>query len=181
MTKTLSGPDWCSKYPTSKLLTDLLPAFHAKVDPFITALINAGAKVHIAATYRPVERAFLMHYAWMIGHAGMDPVAVPAMKGLDIEWVHPDIAASKAAALAMVQGYGMAYVAALVSRHTQRRAIDMSISWENELVIKDAAGKDHTITSLPRTGMNPDLWTVGASFGVIKLRTDPPHWSDDGH
>jgi hypothetical protein len=40
------------------------------------------------------------------------------------------------------------------------------------------------IASLPRTGMNPDLKTVGASYGVIKFvggASDMPHWSADGH
>ncbi len=27
---------------------------------------------------------------------------------------------------------------------------------------------------------NSDLYSVGASYGVIKLISDPPHWSDDG-
>ena len=28
---------------------------------------------------------------------------------------------------------------------------------------------------------NPALIEAGKSFGVIKLVSDPPHWSDDGH
>ena len=26
-----------------------------------------------------------------------------------------------------------------------------------------------------------DLYPVGASYGVHKLESDPPHWSADGH
>ena len=46
------------------------------------------------------------------------------------------------------------------------------------------AGKPVKIASLARTGMNPDLKTVGASYGVIKFvggASDIPHWSIDGH
>jgi hypothetical protein len=39
----------------------------------------------------------------------------------------------------------------------------------------------HGIASGPRDGSNPELIKVGATFGVMKLVSDPPHWSDDGH
>jgi hypothetical protein len=39
----------------------------------------------------------------------------------------------------------------------------------------------HSITGGPRDGSNPELIKVGATFGVMKLVSDPPHWSDDGH
>jgi hypothetical protein len=57
----------------------------------------------------------------------------------------------------------------------------MTISWGGTLNIRDFNGKVHAIASGPRNGSNPDLIAVGATFGVIKLVTDPPHWSDDGH
>jgi hypothetical protein len=81
----------------------------------------------------------------------------------------------------MVQGYGIAFKPALNSRHTEAHAIDMSISWVGDLVIAKADGTSVTITSAPRDGNNASLHQVGASFGVIKLATDPPHWSIDGH
>jgi hypothetical protein len=58
----------------------------------------------------------------------------------------------------------------------------MNISWIGDLVIADGNGQQQTITSLPRTGAgNSDLHGIGATYGVNKLATDPPHWSDDGH
>ena len=33
----------------------------------------------------------------------------------------------------------------------------------------------------PRSGANKQLQAVGAGYGVIKLKSDPPHWSSDGH
>jgi hypothetical protein len=46
----------------------------------------------------------------------------------------------------------------------------------------DASKVVVTISSTPRTGaFNTDLHQVGASYGVVKLVTDHPHWSADGH
>jgi hypothetical protein len=100
-----------------------------------------------------------MHWCCLIADSGQDPAAVPAMAGVEIDWTHDgDVVAARTAARAMKAAYGIAYPAALVSRHTQRRAIDM------------------TIHNAP-----DDVVALGASFGVHKLLTDPPHWSDDGH
>lgn len=49
------------------------------------------------------------------------------------------------------------------------------------LTVRNASGSPLEITDLPRSGANPHLQLVGASYGVIKLATDPPHWSSDGH
>jgi hypothetical protein len=58
----------------------------------------------------------------------------------------------------------------------------MSISWSGTLAIKDANGRTVSIRSEPRTGAgNRDLHRVGRSYGAIKLVSDPPHWSDNGH
>jgi hypothetical protein len=111
---------------------------------------------------------------------------VPPRPGVDIVWLHttapgqPDLARSKAAAEAMVNGYGIVFKPALTSRHTEGRAIDMTISWSGSLTIAGADGSSSTIVSTPRNGSNPELQAVGRSYGVIKLRTDPPHWSSDG-
>src|SRR5207237_1040409 len=131
------------------------------------ALRLAGANVQINATYRPPERAYLMHYAYQIGHLGMDPRMVPPMAGVAIAWLHrtvngaPDLAASRQAAGAMVAGYGIAFPPALVSRHTQRRGIDMDIGWNGDLTLANARGQAVTIDTEPRTGMNPRLHAVG--------------------
>ena len=81
----------------------------------------------------------------------------------------------------MMARYQIKFPAALVSRHTQRRAIDMTIRWKEVLRITDFNGVAHAIDSGLRTGSNRQLIEVGATFGVIKLASDPPHWSDDGH
>ena len=57
----------------------------------------------------------------------------------------------------------------------------MSISWSGRLSVRDFDGTVHYVMSEPRDGTNPELAKIGASFGVIKLVSDRPHWSDDGH
>jgi len=174
---TPAGKSWVSKFPTSTSVSDLSSGFKGKVSKFIAALTKAGAKVQISATFRPPERAYLMHWSYMIAKKNADPAKVPAMKGVDIDWA----AGGKKGAAEMAAAYGIAYQPALKSRHTEGNAIDMDISWSGELKIDGADGKEVTITSSPRDGGNKDLQTLGAAYGVVKLASDPPHWSTDGH
>ena len=184
----VSGPNWVIRFPTSASTVDLVEPFRTSVDRFIAALRAAHAAVIIGDTLRPPERAYLMHFAFQIARNGMDPAAVPAMPGVEIQWVHtsaagqPDAAASRAAAQAMVSGYGIVHQPALQSRHTQGLAIDMNVAWHGNLTIVRADGTAATVTSVPRDGAgNVDLHAVGTGYGLIKLVSDPPHWSSDGH
>jgi len=183
-----SGPQWVSQFPTSKSTDDLVEPFRTNAKRFIAALQAAQASVVVDDTFRPSERAHLMHFAFEIARKNLDPATVPAKAGVDIQWVHldalgqPDLAASKAAAEQMVKGYGIVFEPVLVSRHTQRLAVDMTISWQGDLTIVKGDGASTTISSLPRTGAkNADLHAVGESYSVKKLLTDDPHWSSDGH
>jgi D-alanyl-D-alanine dipeptidase len=181
-----AGKDWVGRFPTSKSVSDLKGSFQGSVKKFIAALTKAGATVAISATYRPPERAYLMHWSYKIAK-GQDPAKVPSMSGVDIDWVlkdkagKPDAAASKKAAQEMVAAYGIAYAPALKSRHTEGSAIDMTIAWSGTLTIDGPDGKPVSITSSPRDGGNKDLQDLGARYGVVKLKSDPPHWSTDGH
>lgn len=185
-TLVLSGADWVNQFPTSRDVEDLASPFRENVGSFIAALQTAGATVTIAATYRPAERAYLMHYAYRIARESLDPRDVPARSGVDIEWVHRkannqvDMVASKNAAEDMVLAYGIVYRPALNSQHTRRLAIDMTITWSGTLSIKNGRGRTVDITSSPRTGQNGELHAVGQTHNVVKLVSDPPHWSADG-
>ena len=153
----------------------------------MAALTDSGATVRIADTLRPPQRVYLMYWSFAISNDNQNPAKVPLMDGVDIQWVHtdsdgnPDPTASVLAATQMVGGYGIVFKPALTSRHTEGMAIDMSISWQGNLAIRNAAGDSVVITSSPCNGGNSDLWSVGLTYGVIKLATDPPHWSSDGH
>jgi hypothetical protein len=120
-----------------------------------------------------------MHWCFCIAREAADPAAIAAMDGVDIQWAHPN---AKAAAEAMVRAYGVVVRPVLTTRHTQGLAVDMNITWPGNLTIARADGQMVTISSEPRAGAgNTDLHQVGATYGVIKLLTDAPHWSVDGH
>jgi hypothetical protein len=184
-----SGPDWVAQFPGSAAPDDCAEPFRSSLKNLLAALGGAGASVQIASTLRPPERAYLMHWSWKIANNIVQPPEVPAMPGVAIEWLHrdsagqPDIPMSRSAARHMVDGFGLVTLPALVSRHTQGRAVDMNISWIGELAIATSGGPERRIASVPRSGMNPELHQVGAGYGVIKaaFANDPPHWSDDGH
>jgi hypothetical protein len=185
--KEPSGPQWEPRWPRSNSTADLIQPFRGNVERFIAALQAAGANVNINTTYRPRERAYLMHYAPMVANGTIAPQNVPAEPGVDICWLHRDVngnadlPASRAAAQQLANAFAVAYPAAFPTRHSLRVAIDMTITWNGNLVINDSNGNPVTITSVPRTGAdNSDLHAVGATYGVIKLVGDPPHWSDTG-
>ncbi len=181
-----SGVKWVSKFPTSTSLGDLKGSFASSMKKFYDALKKAGATVTIDATLRPPERAYLMHWAYEVAN-GFDPAKVPKMAGVAIDWQCQDKAgkadpkAAVKAAKAMVSAYAIKFEPALASQHTKGLAIDISISWSGDLTINDSKGKSTVIKSSPRSGANKELQDLGAGYGVIKLKSDPPHWSSDGH
>lgn len=170
----LSGDSWVARFPTSKRVQDLVQPFRDNVTQFVGSLSNGSASVRLSATLRPPERAYLMHYSWRIFRENMNAAQVPAMPGVDIQWVHPTPAATRLAAGEMVRGYGTVFRPSLSSRHTEGRAVDMTIT---DFVGKSFIDGTHqTITVIN----DAELHALGGTFGVIKLISDPPHWSDDG-
>ncbi|GJQ30111.1 MAG: hypothetical protein HBSAPP03_19950 [Phycisphaerae bacterium] len=181
----LSGKDWWranqGKYPNSRSVDDLDPAFRDRVERFLASLRDAGASITIASTRRNATRAHLMHYAWRVAYDRFNPADVPPVAGLNIQWDHGDAEASRRGALDMVNLFGMKHIASLTSRHIQGKAIDMTLSWKSVLEVTRPAPLNARIESLPRSGQNRELHELGATvFGVHKLRSDPPHWSIDG-
>lgn len=117
-----------------------------------------------------------MHYSWLIAREGLNPEDVPEKEGVYIDWTHNGNHANAiAAAQAMVRSYHIVYQPVLVSRHTQRRAIDMTIINVIGKTLKNSAGVDIVVRT------ESTLYNIGATYGVHKLISDAPHWSDDGH
>ncbi|HEV2748164.1 MAG TPA: peptidoglycan-binding domain-containing protein [Allosphingosinicella sp.] len=180
----LSGAAWWhanqAKYPNSNKLIDLVPPFRAKAVQFTGALAAAGARVSVSSTLRHRNRAYLMHFSWKIAKGMIAAGRVPPQPGVAIAWDHGNPPRSKRAAQEMVALFGMRFIAALNSNHIEGQAIDMTISWTGTLRIVDAGGRSHALGG-PRNGAaNRDLHDIGASYGVRKLVSDPPHWSDTG-
>src|SRR4051794_15566925 len=101
-----SGKAWVAKFPGSTKVDDLEPVFRPKVEAFIAAAKAGGASVRITSTLRPKQRAYLMHWSWLIAKKGHAADKVPAMAGVDIDWWHGSQAASAQKAQEMVEGYG---------------------------------------------------------------------------
>ena len=195
-----SGPAWARKFPASSKLADLSNPFRGDATRFIAAMTHAGIHTHIFSTLRPYERIYLMHYAWMIANKKIDPRDVPAFvpkrgqASVDICWVHAkapgvaDLPASVKAAEQMLPAFGIdprnKIAPALDSGHARGQAIDMTTTWTSARVtIVDAHGHRVTIGALPRDGVNAQLISVGATYGVIHLQppgNDPNHWSING-
>jgi len=184
--KELSGAAWVARFPDAGTTSALDDAFRPGCEGFIAAMRAGGASVAISSTRRPQERAYLMHFSWLIHKGAINPQNVPEQAGVAIEWVHRtatgavDLERSRQAAKDMVLGYGIAFRPALHGLHTLGRAIDMTIAWTGTLVVKNKDQASATIASQPRDGFNLDLRKVGKTYGVIKHPTDPPHWSTTG-
>ena len=163
-----------NRFPGSRSTDDLVDPFKANVVRFIAALQAAGIGVVVSATYRPRERAYLMHYCVKIANGTKSPADVEACDGMDIDWDHGDLAASRAAARAMASGYQIVFPAAFPTRHSDRVAIDMTLSSFVGTMVLDASAREVRIKK------ESDLYPVGATYGVIKLVPDHPHWSDNG-
>jgi hypothetical protein len=193
----LSGAHWVNQFPTSTSISDLKSPFKENVQEFVSALIEAGADVLINATYRPQNRADLMHYSWRIANGQLDPRNVPIIQGVNIIWVHTDnngnysVEASIQAANNMVQSYGISTrltdAPSRSSRHIDGLAIDMNISWSGNasIFVKDKSGQSIEVvkTLTDNVDLNPTLINIGRSYGVIKYHSpdnDPSHWSSDG-
>jgi hypothetical protein len=181
MAHELSGSQWCGRFPASSSVETLIEPFRGKVKRFLAALAEGDARVSISATFRPKQRAYLMHYCYQLANRQISPRAIPPLNGVEIGWVHASDADSVSAAQAMVSAYEIAFAPLLASRHTQGLAIDMDIAWTGDLALSDGKGRQLAVDTEPRDGENQALWGIAASYGVMKLFGDPPHWSSDGH
>jgi hypothetical protein len=174
------------RFPGSNQVIDLEPIFRNNVNRFLAALRVAKALLKISSTFRPPERAYLMHWSWKIARGIETGKNIPAKPGVNIIWWHGNQSDTKRAAQQMVNGYGIGHLGvapALNSRHTERKAIDMRISWNGTLLIKRANGQMVAITTPPKDGTNAQLIDVGKTYNVIhflNVMKDAPHWSTDG-
>jgi peptidoglycan hydrolase-like protein with peptidoglycan-binding domain len=176
----LSGPEWTAKYLFSDSLEDLAFPFRGYAKEFEAALKESGAKIEMSNTFRPPERAYIMHYCFKIAARWLGDVDVPSFPGVEVDWVHYTPEISVWWADKMVVKYDIAFPPALRSNHTVGRAIDWYIEWEGTIKIKDLSGNVVEIGSPRNSFDNTKLWAVGQSYGVYKLPADPPHWSFDG-
>lgn len=180
--KLLSGLSWIPRFEDNLSLDELSDqySFQSDAKAFIESLSIAGAKVLVESCKRPAERSYLMHWAYEIAYMGFNPLNIPEMKGVAIEWWHGDYDRSKTAAKQMCTAYQLVYEPLLDSNHTLGLAVDLHIAWSGVLTIAGADGTPFTISSTPRTGNNPELMRIASSYGLYKLPGDTVHFSYDG-
>ena len=194
----LSGPSWAGRFRDSSSVGALSGTFRSHVSAFIAAMRHAGIKVRPIATLRPAERAFLMHYSWLIAHRKLSPLRVPHFHAdrhhgpVAICWVHvgahgADIHASIVAARKLATTLGVVSMHGaplLTTLRTEGLSIVMSTTWTSRrITITDAMGHRVTIRSLPHNGLNKGLIAVGATYLVIhflKASQAMNDWSVNG-
>ena len=180
--KALSGMHWVSEFPGDRTTATLKDPFKKHVEAFIALLEANGATVDVNATFRPMKRASLMHWASWIAYGKVKPTQAEDDQNTGIIWDHGNDAKSIKAAKDMSSkaGYDIAYPAALRSNHTAGLAIDMTISGLPKK-LKGLPGKktvDIGADSPEANGKLHDLaWTY---YKIKKHKTDRPHWSVDG-
>jgi hypothetical protein len=182
--RTLSGAKWWhanqAQFANSVQVADLHPDFRDKAARFINALRIAGAQVTVGSTRRNPARAYLMHYCWRLARGEISPGAVPYSPACAIGWDHDNDALSRKAAAEMETLFALKFEPSLTSRHIEGKAVDMQVRWSGNITVKNAAG-NRIVLGAPANGAdNRTLHDVGASYGVFKLLSDPPHWSSDG-
>ena len=177
------GVQWVSRYQGTNSLEDLSPVYGPMAKGFINALRAAGASVTIAATYRPMERSYLMYNAWRVSTGKVATNAVPSYPGVNIDWSYGgNRAAAKAAAQAMCSAYGINWRSAKQkvapagsSRHNYRAAVDMNIQGYIGKMIANPKGVKVKVSSFSQ------LVALGAQYGVHYYSGENMHWSDTGH
>ena len=190
MSNKKSGSYWVTwanaHAQNSKSVDDLEVTFKGKVKAFIKALQDAGATVKVNATERNAKRAYLFHWSWEIAQGKVKASAVPALKGVDIDWDHGNDKDNIKGAKEMVSGFGLAVppvskvAPSLTSNHISGKAIDMTISWKGKIKIAKKDGTKVEVTYMTNVNLNSTLQKVGESYGVRKLTSDAPHWSYNG-
>jgi len=164
----------------SNKVDDLEASFKAQVKAFVEALKSAGATVDVSTTKRSDKRAYLFHWSWKISQGKCKPSDAKKMIGVDIGWDHGDLAKSKAGALEMVNGFGLAVPPrsiippSLASNHISGKAVDMTVK------VKKKEGTSVPVTYSLNVNANTVLHAIGESYEVKKLKTDVPHWSYNG-
>jgi hypothetical protein len=180
----LSGAAWWhanqAKYANSHKIEDLIPGFREDVQRFVDAMRAGGASISISSTRRNKIRAYLMHYSWQVAGGAVAASAVPAEPGCPIIWDHGNSAKSKAAAKEMKDLFNIAFKPSLTSNHIAGKAIDMTITWNGTLNMVDGNGRAVAVPPPSPGSLNAKLHQVGATFRVLKLLSDPPHWSTNG-
>jgi hypothetical protein len=196
---TTVGAPLADLFPGSKDIGTLAQPFQNHVRAFVAAMKAAGIHVGIATTFRPVQRAYMMHWTWLISKENFSAEDVPPFsqdgeEPVDVCWVIrdsngiPDQKESREAADAAFKAFEIdpenKVPPALLTRHATGQAIDMTTTWTSPTItILNAAKHPVLISSQPQNGLNAALEAIGAGYKVMHYMpaaADKNHWSDNG-
>jgi hypothetical protein len=200
----LSGPHWKKIADdtwggATPDIAELESGFGADLTAFLDMLAANGIAYHLESGYRPPERSYLFHYCVKVAKGRIAPSKVPPMDGVDINWDHGTLAASKAGAQALADEFGLVGVAAHPSNHNAGTAVDMKLDFSgnpSNKITYTVGGKSVTrtikISDEARVGVSAkgksisgigsrELSKAGADFGVKRaVDSDIVHWSRTG-
>ncbi len=201
------GPNWTMRYrsPTDDhemytTLYDKRPesTFPSRIAALVMQLQFQGGEVHLTSFLRYRERGYLMWGAHELRSCKSSSCvssmvrrldAAKAWAKVDITWRHPDgWRATQEAARRMADAFDVVYATergARTSKHYDGVAADfvvMNLPREVELYAPDGAHRVFDLSEPRNTrdlSLEPELiaW-VEAHFGMSKLRSDYPHWTD---
>jgi hypothetical protein len=175
--------------------------FATRIQALLGQVRRQGSEAYLVSTVRHPERGYLMYGAFILSRASdLDEVARRVAKlerlnrawdlGIPIEWRHPDSwRATVEQAQAMADAYNVAYASqsgARSSRHYEGEAVDfvvVDLPRRLTLTAPDGEAERRFDLSAPEESRDLNLtprlleW-VEAHFGMAKLRSDYPHWTD---
>jgi hypothetical protein len=202
------GPRWTARYLDPSSREQCLEALRRKrpgsdlaerVDGLLAQLEEQGAQVWLTSTVRSRERGYLMWGAYLLSRAQPNELApaIARLRSLNsewkldvpISWAHPDGArATRDAARRMADAYRVVHASeggARNSSHYGGGAVDMvALALPRKLTLRAPDGATRTFDlSAPAhardLSLEPELirW-IEVHFGLHKLTSDYPHWSD---
>ncbi|HHO53578.1 MAG TPA: hypothetical protein ENK18_22575 [Deltaproteobacteria bacterium] len=201
------GPNWTMRYrsPTDPpemyaTLVELRPesSFPSRVAALVSQIEQQGGEVYLTSFLRYRERGYLMWGAHELRSCESAACVTATIKKLEeakswapvpITWSHPDgWEQTREAARRMADAFDVVYATergARTSKHYDGVAVDfvaMDLPRSLELYAPDGAHQVFDLSAPEQTrdlSLTPELieW-VEAHFGMSKLRSDYPHWTD---
>lgn len=195
--KQIADDRWGGATPD---IAELESGFGGDLQKFIDMLKANNITPSLESAYRPPQRSYLFHYCVKVWKGKIAPNKVPAMDGVDINWDHGNLAASRKGAEELAHAFELVGVAAHPSNHNSGQAVDMKMDFTgnptNKLTysvgsksltrtIKTSdeakAGEKAAGKSIAGIGSR-ELSKAGADFGVKRaIDNDIVHWSRHGN
>ena len=175
-------------------------SFARRIRSLIGQLRAQGAEVYLNSSVRSPERGYLMWGAFILSRASSEAEVQARVERLraarsewelsvPIRWLHPaGWEATRDAARAMADTYEVVFATeegARASDHYTGAAVDLvalALPGRLELISPRGASRSFDLSSAAASrdlSLSPDLidW-LEANWGLKKLRSDYPHWSD---